>query len=128
MSATGAVTAAQQPFGSMSDATFTAALRQIIVTSCSTDQVQQRLKDELGYPFTIAITSRQPTKAADFEASVLAHLLGGLHLASGAMVMVMAHGSVRCNHQPLSFDSRRQRRRDSPYTPAGERGGGVMLK
>jgi hypothetical protein len=76
----------------MDDAAFVTALRQIITTSYSTDEVQRRVWGELGYPDTIAIDACQPITAEDFEASVLVHLLGGLHLASGAIVIVMAYG------------------------------------
>lgn len=55
-----AATAAPKPFCEMDDAMFTTELRRIIVASRSTDEVQQRLLDELGYPYSIAITSQKP--------------------------------------------------------------------
>ena len=79
-------------FYDMGDQEFQAALRAIVTTSDTEEQVRQRLRDELGYPYSIAITSHQPTDEVGREASALVAALGGSHLRSGAMVMVMAHG------------------------------------
>ena len=75
---------------STADMQFRSALRNIVITSATTDEVKQRARDELHYPYDLAITSRQPVSATDRQASVLVAVLGGCHLTSGAMVMVMA--------------------------------------
>lgn len=76
----------------MGDQGFQAALRNIVTTSDTEAEVRQRLRGELAYPYTIAITSHQPTDEVGRQASALAAALGGCRLRSGAMVMVMAHG------------------------------------
>jgi len=79
-------------FADMDDDQFRTALRGIITTSQTTDEVHRRLADELGYPYLIAITSHRPTDALGCEARELVVALGGCTLASGEMVMIMAHG------------------------------------
>lgn len=74
----------------MSDAEFRAALRNIITTSSTEDEVMRRVAAELGR--SISITSYMPTDQVGCEASEIASAFGGLRLRSGAMVMVVANG------------------------------------
>lgn len=79
-------------FREMTDDEFAASLRNIITTSDTEDQVRDRLRTELGYPYTIAITSLRLTDEVSRSASEIVRALGGVHLRSGAMVSVMAYG------------------------------------
>jgi hypothetical protein len=75
----------------MTDAAFESALRTIVSLSTSEDEVRRRVRDELGYPYTLSIASLMPTDTAGCEARAVVIGLGGLTLGNGAMVMVMAH-------------------------------------
>ena len=92
MSTPAVAPATTQSFYEMDDAAFRAALRHIVTTSHGEEEVQERLKSELNYPYSIAITSNQPTDGPGLEARKHVVDLGGCTLANGAMVMVMAHG------------------------------------
>ncbi len=76
----------------MTDSEIKEAARIIIRTSSSEDEVRRRIRDVLGYPYGIAITSHLPTDVAGCEARKIVHALGGLTMANGAMVMAMMHG------------------------------------
>jgi hypothetical protein len=79
-------------FDTMTDDELRTAARRIVTSSSSESEVQQRLANELKYPYSIAITSSMPTDRVGFECRAVASMLGGLTLASGAMVMVSMHG------------------------------------
>ena len=83
---------AGKTFHDMTDAELKVAAIDIVRTSIDEDEVKRRLKSELNYPYSIAITSHQPTDDAGREARAIVRALGGLTLKSGAMVMVMMHG------------------------------------
>lgn len=51
---------AAKTFRQMTDNEFKAAAQQIVRTSASEDEVRQRIKNELGYPHGISITSHLP--------------------------------------------------------------------
>lgn len=82
----------EKAYHDMTDEEIKAAASQIVRSSSSDEEIKQRLKDELGYPYTAAINSHQPTDQAGREARALAGALGGLTRKDGAMVMVMMHG------------------------------------
>lgn len=75
----------------MTDAAFEAALRTIVASSASDDEVRRRVREELGYPYTLAVTSLMPTDTVGRAARAIVINLGGLTLKTGAMVMVMAN-------------------------------------
>lgn len=74
---------------SMSDPEFEAALRRIVATSDTADEVRRRARTELGHSYFIDISSRQPTTEVEHEAAVIVANLGGCQLRTGAMAMVM---------------------------------------
>lgn len=79
-------------FRDMSDSEMVDATRSIIRTSSTEAEVKRRLKEELQYPYHIAITSHNPTDKVGREAKAISAGLGGLSLLDGSMVMVMMHG------------------------------------
>lgn len=83
---------AAKTFRQMTDNEFKAAAQQIVRTSASEDEVRQRIKNELGYPYGISITSHLPQDNTGRQARSIVRALGGLTLTNGAMVMVMMHG------------------------------------
>lgn len=101
----------------MTDAAFESALRTIVRVSTSEGEVQRRVRDELGYPYTLAITSLMPTDTAGREARAIVIGLGGLTLRNGAI----GHGNgprpQRCHHAALR---RRQIVLNPPYRPCGD--------
>lgn len=76
----------------MTDDEIKQATRQIVSNASTDDEIRQRLRDELVYPYSVAITSHNPTDQAGREARVIVQGLGGLVRKDGAMVMVMMHG------------------------------------
>lgn len=76
----------------ISDNDLKLAARQILVTSTDENEFKRRLRDELCYPYEVAITSHMPTDQVGFEARAIVRALGGPMLKNGAMVMVMMHG------------------------------------
>jgi hypothetical protein len=79
-------------YSAMTDAELKVAVREIIRTSASAEEVQRRTRDELGYPYTISLSVRRPTDTVGREAQALVLALGGLTLTDGSMVMGMMHG------------------------------------
>ncbi|MEK7187690.1 MAG: hypothetical protein AAB691_02495 [Patescibacteria group bacterium] len=79
-------------FETMSDNEIKAAARQIVRTSSSEGEIQRRLREELGYPYSIACHTEVPTDRTGREARELVRALGGLVMQNGAMVMAMMHG------------------------------------
>ncbi len=80
-------------YDDMTDAEIEVAARHIISSSSSEAEVQQRLRDELGYPYgDIALHTSIPDDAIGREARELVRGLGGLVMKNGAMVMAMMHG------------------------------------
>jgi hypothetical protein len=76
----------------MTDAEIKIAARHIITSSSSEAEVQQRLRDELGYPYDAALCTNIPDDATGREARELVRGLGGLVMKNGAMAMAMIHG------------------------------------
>ena len=79
-------------YAEMTDAEIEAAARYIITSSSSATEAQQRLRDELGYPYGIALHITLPDDATGREARELMRGLGGLVMKNGAMAMAMMHG------------------------------------
>lgn len=77
---------------SLSDDEIKAKVREIVRTSTSDQEIEQRVADELDYPHGLAITSHTPTDQIGREARALVTTLGGLVRQDGAMVMAMLHG------------------------------------
>ena len=74
------------------DAEIKTAMRGIVMSSESDDEIERRAAEELGYPYGLAITSRNPTDNVGREAQSIVAGLGGLIRKDGAMVMIMMHG------------------------------------
>lgn len=78
---------------SLSDTEIKAAVREIVRTSTSDEEIRQRVADELGYPYDLVIASHTPSDQIGRVARRLVANLGGLITKDGAMVMIMMHGS-----------------------------------
>ena len=79
-------------FREMTDDELKVAAMSIVTSSSSEEEIKERLKRELDYPYSIAITSHVPTDNIGRGARAIAQSLGGLTMQNGAMVMVMMHG------------------------------------
>ena len=88
----GAVVVRRKSYSDMTDVEIKVAARHIISSSFSEAEVQQRLRDELGYPYSIALHTTIPDDATSREARELVRGLGGLVMKNGAMAMAMMHG------------------------------------
>lgn len=66
-----------------------AAVRTIITTSSSEEEVQRRVQKELDYPGEIRLYTNLPTDSVGREARELVRGLGGLVMKNGAMAMAM---------------------------------------
>lgn len=88
----GAMVAKVRSYSQMTDLEFKAAVRNIITSSSSEEEVQRRVREELNYPYTIALHTSVPNDATGREARELVRGLGGMVMKNGAMVMAMAHG------------------------------------
>lgn len=86
---------ARKSFAEMSDAEIKVAARQIIRTSSTEAEARRRLRDEIGYPYSVALSVSLPADATGREARELVRGLGGLVMANGAMAMCMMHGHDR---------------------------------
>ncbi len=78
-------------FSEMDDDEFEAALRDIVTTSATINEVRDRLA-ELGYPYSISISCLPMDTQEALAAGFWAALLGGISLSNGDAVMVMAYG------------------------------------
>ncbi len=89
----GELVARHKSYDEMTDVEIEVAARHIISSSSSEAEVQQRLRDELGYPYgDIALRTTIPDDATGREVRELVRGLGGLVMKSGAMAMAMMHG------------------------------------
>lgn len=88
----GAVVVRRKSYSDMTDVELKVAARHIITSSSSEAEVQERLRDELGYPYSIALHTTIPDDATGREARELVRGLGGLVMKNGAMAMAMMHG------------------------------------
>ena len=79
-------------YGDMTDAEIGAATREIVRTSSSEDEVRQRIRDELGYSYDVALHTSIPDDKTGVEARELVRGLGGLVMKNGAMAMAMMRG------------------------------------
>ncbi len=79
-------------YDDMTDAEIKAAARNIVRSSSSKDEIQRRIRDELGYPYSVSLCIEEPKDATGREARELVRGLGGLVTKNGAMVMGMMHG------------------------------------
>ncbi len=76
----------------MTDAEIKTVAKAIITSSSSEEEVKQRLRDELGYQYTVAICSQVPTSVVGVEVFEIMQTLGGLVMKNGAMVMASMYG------------------------------------
>ncbi len=89
----GAVVVRHRSYDTMTDLEIAAAARHIISSSSSENEVHQRLRDELDYPFgDISLHTSIPNDATGREARELVRGLGGLVMKNGAMAMAMLQG------------------------------------
>ena len=77
------------PLQSMTRVHLEAAVRSIVVTSSSEEEVHRRLKAELSYHDEICLHTSVPTDETGREARELVRGLGGLVMKNGAMASVM---------------------------------------
>jgi hypothetical protein len=78
-------------FQEMSDAEFEIALKKIIRSSTTKEEMKAKAK-EIGYPYGLSLNIDQPIDKVGHEAAEIVSALGGLTTKTGAMVMCMAHG------------------------------------
>ena len=71
----------------MSDDQLKLAVRAIIKTSSSENEITCRVRDELDYPYDLSLFIEMPTDETGREARELVRGLGGLTTANGAMVI-----------------------------------------
>jgi len=71
---------------------FKNAVRAIVRTSTSKEEIQNRITAELNYPHTISIHIHQPTDQVGREARLISSALGGLMNQNNAMVMITMWG------------------------------------
>ena len=88
----GAIVARRKSYHDMTDVELRAAARHVISSSSSEAEVQQRLRDELGYPYSIALHASISDDAIGRETRELVRGLGGLVMKDGRMAMAMMHG------------------------------------
>ncbi|MFH0857159.1 MAG: hypothetical protein V1848_00215 [Candidatus Magasanikbacteria bacterium] len=88
----GAVVVRRKSYDEMTDAEIRIAVRHIIISSSSEDEVQQRLRDELGYVDGIVLDTLVPVDATGREARELVRGLGGMVMRNGAMASAMMDG------------------------------------
>lgn len=88
----GAIITRKKSYYEMDDVEIKAAVRHIISSSSSEAEVEKRLRDEIDYPYDIAMYTTIPDDATGREARELVRGLGGLVMKNGAMVMAMMHG------------------------------------
>lgn len=82
-----------KPYYAMTDIEIRFAVRYIITSSSSKEEVQQRLRDELGSPCDALLQVAVPDNAGEREARELFRGLGGLVMKNGAMVLAMIFGN-----------------------------------
>lgn len=90
--ALGAASARGKQYDGMTDDEIKAAARNIVRSSSSEDEIQRRIRDELGYPYGVSLCMEVPSDNTGREARELVRGLGGLVSKNGAMVMGMMHG------------------------------------
>lgn len=88
----GAFLTPHKSYSDMTDAEVKVAAKYIVSSSFSEEEAQQRLCDELGYPYSARIHTSIPEDSTGREARVLVQALGGLVMKNGAMAMVMMRG------------------------------------
>lgn len=88
----GSVVVGHKSYEDMTDSEIKVAVRRIIRSSSSEDEVHRRVRDELSYPYSVALHTTVPEDATGKEARELVRGLGGLIMANGAMTMAMMHG------------------------------------
>lgn len=82
----------KKPFNEMGTQEIEIALRHIVTTSSSEEEIRRRIKDELKCPGHPTLHIDQPKDQVGEEARELVKALGGLVTKTGAMVMIMIHG------------------------------------
>ncbi|MFA5124793.1 MAG: hypothetical protein WC473_03140 [Patescibacteria group bacterium] len=88
----GAKIVESKTYDNMTDAEIKIAVRSIISSSSSEEEVKQRVRDELGCPYGICLSTDVPTDVVGREARELVRGLGGLVMKNGAMAMATIHG------------------------------------
>ncbi len=78
-----------RPYDELSNDEIEAALRYIIETSETEDEIKRRVKEEFHYPYTPSIHSLTALTAAAGEAKMLCQAMGGLTMKNGTLVRLM---------------------------------------
>jgi len=89
----GARIAQSKDFDSMTDVEIKIAVRSIVASSSSEEEIERRLIDELNYHDVIDLCIDIPTDEVGKQARELVRGLGGLVMKNGAMVMGMMRGN-----------------------------------
>src|SRR3989344_1962143 len=71
----------------LTETTLTAAVRHIVVTSSSEEEVRRCLREDIGYDQHVSLHSHLPDDTTGREARELVRAMGGLAMTNGAMVM-----------------------------------------
>jgi hypothetical protein len=85
----GPILASRKPYYEMTALELDAAVRAIVESSSSENEVLRRIESELGYnPEGVSITSHLSTNTVGNEARDLVRALGGLVMKNGALVRI----------------------------------------
>lgn len=78
-----------RPYNNLTNDEIKAALRYIIQTSGTEDEIRRRVKEEFHYPFTPSLHSLTALSAAAGEAKLICQVMGGLTMNNGILVQLM---------------------------------------
>lgn len=76
-------------YDELSNEEIEAALRYIIETSDTEDEIKRRVKEEFHYPYTPSLNCLTALTAAAGEAKMLCMAMGGLTMKNGTLVQLM---------------------------------------
>jgi hypothetical protein len=76
----------------MSDVEIKIATRYIVASSSSEEEVLQRLRDEMDYPYTIVFSATRPHSKTGEQVCAMSRELGGLIMQNGLMAKCMMRG------------------------------------
>jgi hypothetical protein len=78
-----------KPYSELSRDEIEAALRHIVTTSESEDEIRRRVKDEFRCPYQPCLTSLTSLTAMAGEAILLCQAMGGMTMKNGTLVQLM---------------------------------------
>jgi hypothetical protein len=77
-----------KPYHELETNEIKAALRHIVTTSESEEEIKRRVKDEFHYPYEPSLNSLTALTAAAGEAKMLCMAMGGLKMKNGTLVQL----------------------------------------